>query len=190
MLCAVPALGFAQGRSILEVEPNDAAPSATIARLGDTISGTVNPDDVDYFAVTLEAGTQLELVAARVPFCRDFALLDPDGNRIAFGDCMDSIDTLRVTIPTAGRYLIRVTEFDDAPTVQPMRPYSLLISTQSDVGVSRVINALLAADSRTLDPVFARLLDQQGNGNGVLDVGDVRAYLRTQGRLPARVRQP
>lgn len=62
-----------QGRSTREVEPNDAALTATVAHLGDTISGTINPSDVDYFAVDLEAGAQLELIAAHVPFCRDFA---------------------------------------------------------------------------------------------------------------------
>ena len=78
-----------------EHEPNDEVATATVARMGDTIAGTVNPSDVDYYAVELPAGTQLELIAAPVPFCRDFSFLDPSGNRLAFGDCMDNIDTLR-----------------------------------------------------------------------------------------------
>ncbi|MGH7520419.1 MAG: hypothetical protein ACREMI_03980 [Gemmatimonadales bacterium] len=106
LLLAVSAPAVAQGQATPEAEPNDAAETATLARLGDTISGTINPADVDYFAVELKAGEQLELIAARVPFCRDFSLLDPSGTRLAFGDCIEGIDTLRVTIPVAGRYLI------------------------------------------------------------------------------------
>src|SRR5688572_7448233 len=101
-------LVFSAGRvaaqTVQEHEPNDDARTATVARLGDTIAGIINPDDVDYFAVDLEAGAPLELIAADVPFCRDFSLLDPSGNRLAFGNCMDNIDTLRFTVPVAGRY--------------------------------------------------------------------------------------
>ena len=167
-----------------ESEPNDAAGMATLARLGDTISGLINPDDVDYFAVDLEPGTQLELVAAYVPFCRDFSLLDPSGNRLAFGDCMEGIDTLRFVVPLGGRYLIRVTQFDDAPGERPTRPYSLHIgTTNAALGIEQVVGALLSAAPETLDPAFVQRLDQQGNGNGILDVGDVRAYLRAAGFL-------
>jgi hypothetical protein len=74
-----------------EHEPNDDAATATVARMGDTIAGTVNPSDVDYYAIELAAGTQLELIAAPVPFCRDFSFLDPSGNRLAFGNCMRPI---------------------------------------------------------------------------------------------------
>jgi len=169
-----------QGRAVAEIEPNDGAQTATLARLGDTISGTVNPDDVDYFAVDLEAGTQLELIATPVPFCRDFAFVAPNGNRLAFADCMDGIDTLRITIPERGRYFIRVTQFDDAPTQHPMHPYSLHIGTATPaIDVSSVVAALLTGDSTGLDPSVRRTLDLAGNGNGAVDIGDLRAYLRT-----------
>src|SRR5688572_2934329 len=159
-------------QSTPETEPNDAAGSATLARLGDTISGLMNPDDVDYFAVDLEPGTQLELAAAYVPFCRDFSLLDPSGNRLAFGNCMEGIDTLRFVIAVGGRYLIRVTQFDDAPGERPTRPYSLHIgTTNAALGIEQVVAALLAAAPGTLDPAFVQQLDRQGNGNGILDVG-------------------
>jgi hypothetical protein len=174
----------AQTRSLPEIEPNNAAQTATLAHLGDTISGTVNPDDVDYFAVDLEAGTQLELIGAHVPFCRDFALLNPAGTRLAFGDCMAQVDTLRLTIPVRGRYLIRVTEFDDAPVAQPLRPYSLHIGTNAGtIDIASVASALLG-DRTMLDSTSRQWLDQRGNGNGVLDVGDLRAYLRAKGVLP------
>ena len=167
-----------------EHEPNDDAASATVARMGDTIAGTVNPSDVDYYAVELAAGTQLELIAAPVPFCRDFSFLDPSGNRLAFGNCMDNVDTLRITIPVAGRYLIRVTQFDDAPRDFPLRPYSLHVGTNPAASaLDNVVKALLGADVGGLDPAFVQQLDGLGNGNGVLDVGDLRAYMRAQGLL-------
>src|SRR4051812_35982629 len=135
-----------------EHEPNDEAATATLARMGDTVAGTVNPSDVDYYAVDLEAGTQLELIAAPVQFCRDFSFLDPSGNRMAFGNCMENIDTLRVTIPASGRYLIRVTQFDDTPRDFPLRPYSLHIGTNpAAVDVDRVVKALLGGDVTGLD---------------------------------------
>jgi len=169
-----------------EQEPNDDAATATSARMGDTIAGTVNPSDVDYYAVALAAGTQLELIAAPAQFCRDFAFLDPSGNRMAFGNCMDNIDTLRVTIPATGRYLIRVTQFDDAPRDFPLRPYSLHIGTNpAAIDLDKVVKALLGGDLAGLDAAFVRQLDGLGNGNGVLDVGDLRAYMRAQGLLVA-----
>lgn len=184
LLLAVSAPAVAQGQATPEAEPNDAAETATLARLGDTISGTINPADVDYFAVELKAGEQLELIAARVPFCRDFSLLDPSGTRLAFGDCIEGIDTLRVTIPVAGRYLIRVTQFDDAPGEHPLRPYSLHIGTNPvAIDVARIVNAVLAGDPASLDPAVVQRLDAHGNANGVLDVGDLRAYLRAEGVL-------
>jgi len=169
-----------------EHEPNDDAATATVARMGDTIAGTVNPSDVDYYAVDLTAGTQLELIAAPVQFCRDFSFLDPSGNRLAFGDCMDRVDTLRVTIPATGRYLIRVTQFDDAPGDFPLRPYSLHVGTNPAASnLDKVVKALLGRDVAGLDPAFVQQLDGFGNGNGVLDVGDLRAYMRAQGLLVA-----
>lgn len=167
-----------------EHEPNDDAATATVARMGDTIAGTVNPSDVDYYAVDLEAGTQLELIAAPVQFCRDFSFLDPSGNRLAFGNCMDNIDTLRVTIPASGRYLIRVTQFDDAPRDFPLRPYSLHVGTNPAASqLDRVVKAILGRDLAGLDPGFVQQLDDLGNRNGLLDVGDLRAYMRAQGLL-------
>jgi hypothetical protein len=169
-----------------EHEPNDDAATATVARMGDTIAGTVNPSDVDYYAIELAAGTQLELIAAPVPFCRDFSFLDPSGNRLAFGNCMDNIDTLRITISASGRYLIRVTQFDDAPRDFPLRPYSLHVGTNPAASaLDNVVKALLGGDVAGLDPGFVQQLDEFGNGNGVLDVGDLRAYMRTQGLLVA-----
>lgn len=184
LTCLLLTSGRGAAQTTREREPNDAAPTATLARLGDTIAGIINPDDVDYFAVDLAAGAQVELIAADVPFCRDFSLLDPSGNRLAFGDCMERIDTLRFTVPVAGRYLIRVTEFEDAPGDRPSHPYSLHVGTNpAAIEVEKIVKALLAGDVGTLDPTLVQQLDQFGNGNGRLDVGDLRAYVRAQGLL-------
>ena len=176
--------GPVAAQTVQEHEPNNDASTATVARLGDTIAGVIDPQDVDYFAVDLVAGAPLELIAADVPFCRDFSLLDPSGNRLAFGDCMERIDTLRFTIPATGRYLIRVTQFDDAPGEHPSRPYSMHIGMNpAAIGLNHVIDMLLASGPAPLDSTEMRQIDAQGNRNGVLDVGDVRAYLRATGLL-------
>jgi hypothetical protein len=50
------------------------------------------------------------------------------------------------------------------------------------VSVTDVANALMGL--ATLTPAVVQYLDQHGNNNGVLDVGDLRAFLRAQGQLP------
>jgi hypothetical protein len=47
--------------------------------------------------------------------------------------------------------------------------------------VEDAVNALLGGPA--LSPANAQFLDQQGNRNGIYDVGDLRAFLRAQGRL-------
>jgi hypothetical protein len=49
---------------------------------------------------------------------------------------------------------------------------------------AEVARALLGVAGMTIVPAMVELLDQQGNQNGVLDIGDLRAYLRIQGHLP------
>lgn len=51
-----------------------------------------------------------------------------------------------------------------------------------NVTIAEVSAALLGGPQ--LDPAKIEFLDQLGNKNGMLDVGDLRAYLRSQGRLP------
>ena len=56
------------------------------------------------------------------------------------------------------------------------------------VSTADVASALLGGDSLT--PDVAQYLDSQGNHNGVLDVGDLRAYLRARGQVPPGSHRP
>lgn len=58
-----------------------------------------------------------------------------------------------------------------------------LTVTQPTVSVADAANHLLEAVQ--LAPELLRFLDLQGNRNGRYDVGDFRAFLRSQGQLPA-----
>ena len=50
--------------------------------------------------------------------------------------------------------------------------------------VADIASALLGGPALTAEQV--QYLDSQGNHNGVLDVGDLRAYLRAHGQLAGR----
>jgi hypothetical protein len=180
-----PRLG-AQARVVRESEPNNEAASAGVAVLGDTVMGQINPYDVDYWAIDLRAGMRFQIVARRVPYCRDFALLDTDGTtRLAFGDCMAEIDSLVHVVAGTGRYFLRVTQFDDAPIEHPLRDYAISfgVAEAATAGQAELIQALLTGN--TLQAFLAlQNLDAFGNNNGMLDIGDLRASLRAQNRLP------
>lgn len=190
-LCIHPGAAQAQDPPpIDEREPNNEAGSATIVPPGAVIAGTINPYDVDYWAIEVQAGTRLQIVGADVGFCRDFALLDTDGStRLAFGDCMENIDSLAYVVPATGRYFVRVTQFDDAPIDHPMRPYAMRFTVGPGGGAAgtaaQVVEALLSGTTAGMPLEFVRQLDAQGNANGILDIGDLRAYLRAQALLPA-----
>jgi len=62
------------------------------------------------------------------------------------------------------------------------RSFTLTVS-QATVSVTDAANHLL--ESVHLAPDLLRFLDLQGNRNGRYDVGDFRAYLRSQNQLPA-----
>ena len=70
----------------------------------------------------------------------------------------------------------------DAGGRQGFQAFTLTVN-QPDVSITAAANHLLAGDQ--LDAALQRFLDFQGNHNGRYDVGDFRAYLRAQGRLPA-----
>lgn len=63
-----------------------------------------------------------------------------------------------------------------------LRALTLTVS-QPAVAIADAVNHLL--DGTPLAPDLARFLDLQGNRNGRYDIGDFRAYLRSQGQLPA-----
>ena len=51
-----------------------------------------------------------------------------------------------------------------------------------------VIDALLGGSA--LSAAQVEYLDQLGNNNGILDVGDLRAYLRSRGQLTTNPASP
>ena len=57
---------------------------------------------------------------------------------------------------------------------------------QMTIAVTDIANALMGGTSLTAEQV--QYLDAHGNHNGVLDVGDLRAYLRAQGHLASSAR--
>lgn len=56
------------------------------------------------------------------------------------------------------------------------------------VSVAEIVNFLMGGPP--LSAATVQFLDQNGNRNGQLDVGDLRAYLRTQGQLTAPAAKP
>src|SRR5688572_24901544 len=56
------------------------------------------------------------------------------------------------------------------------------------VSVTAIVDALMGGTP--LSAAAVGFLDQNGNKNGQLDVGDLRAYLRTQGQLTSPVKKP
>jgi hypothetical protein len=61
--------------------------------------------------------------------------------------------------------------------------FTIAVSRQQpgSISIADIANALLGGPALTADQV--QYLDAHGNHNGVLDVGDFRAYLRAQGQL-------
>src|SRR3954468_187653 len=116
-MCAIAAPLAAQHAT--EAEPNDNASTATLVQLGDTISGTVAYNNLDYFAVDLAAGTKLQLVILDGQFCHGFMLVDRDGQKgLREDDCFHETglrDTINYQVPTAGRYYFSIWHQDETP---------------------------------------------------------------------------
>jgi len=103
-----------------EREPNDSPATATRIAIGDSGTGEICPvverptGDVDYWAITAQAGTTLDLAvdAASFGFVGDpiLALYAPDGTtRLAFNnDFIGSDSRLQFSITTTGTYYATV----------------------------------------------------------------------------------
>jgi sugar lactone lactonase YvrE len=95
-----------------EREPNDAPNAAMLASLGEDIDGRIDVEgDVDYYALDLEAGTQLEFSLFPAPALYNPTqwLLDTDGQTLLSShDWESTTHRIRYTIPTTGRYYVRV----------------------------------------------------------------------------------
>ncbi len=101
-----------------EVEPNGDAATAQGITLGTVVTGVAGDENIDLFAVELEAGDELcvELLGMRLGdtlFDPALTLLDPRGFTVASSDdaALSRQDpTLQVRIAEAGRYLLQVGE--------------------------------------------------------------------------------
>jgi hypothetical protein len=104
---------------VAETEPNNSAPTATVAHIGDTIKAAISYQDIDYYAIDMPAGTKLELGLLVRTFCHGLVLWDRDGStRLASRYCMGGAqphDTLYYEIPTTGRYYISITHEEETP---------------------------------------------------------------------------
>jgi len=83
ILTVVPTRVFAQ--QVAETEPNNSRAAASLAHLGDTVSGTMPYLDVDYFAIDLSAGTKLVVTLLNHQFCPEFNLWDSNGKPSIIG---------------------------------------------------------------------------------------------------------
>jgi hypothetical protein len=194
------------GAIIAEIEPNNNATAATPADLGNTVTGDIIPWprsnntydwDEDWYELYLEAGTQLQLdLDARVdgsPLDGRVRLFTRSHGEVASNDDYDGVDShLWYDIPATDHYYVVVS----GGLGGPGHFYRLKISTGAAPApppaappqlptVAYVAHALLGIPGASLAPAISDYLDQQGNGNGLLDVGDFRAYLKSQGSLPA-----
>jgi hypothetical protein len=101
--------------TVAESEPNDSLTTADPVALGDTVTGTINPTgDVDYFVLTIPAGTWLDLdVDANQigsPLDPVMALFTGDGSAmLAYSDDADGLDPhIRYSIATTGSYIVGI----------------------------------------------------------------------------------
>jgi streptogramin lyase len=113
-----PALSRAMGATVTEAEPNDSAPDATPITLEDTASGAIGvPDDIDFFAINLTAGTLLTLdvdaQALGSPLDPVIGFFDTDGTTLlAVNDDSDGLDSyLEVTAAVTGTYYVAIVDY-------------------------------------------------------------------------------
>jgi sugar lactone lactonase YvrE len=120
--------------TVAESEPNDSASVANPVVVGDVITGTINPtNDEDWFAVTLTAGTVVDLdVDAEVlgsPLDPILGLINPAADTLlAFNDDSDGLDShITFQITTTARYFVAIADFSGAGSSS--HSYTLKITT-------------------------------------------------------------
>ncbi|MBI5092365.1 MAG: pre-peptidase C-terminal domain-containing protein [Candidatus Hydrogenedentes bacterium] len=101
-----------------EKEPNNDLAGAEVVPLGSTINGVITSEDVDYFAVNLDAGARLtaEVEALRLGgqlFDPKLRLFDAGGHELVSEDdtgLMAQDAAVVFTAPAAGRFVLAVSE--------------------------------------------------------------------------------
>jgi hypothetical protein len=99
-----------------ELEPNDGPANAMLVTLADTIGGSIGREgDVDFFAIDLNAGTQLDAdvdITGSALYNPTFGLFATDGiTPLVTHDWESQEYRLRYTIQTTGRYYLRVANY-------------------------------------------------------------------------------
>ncbi len=111
---AIATMAIRQDR---QSEPNNQFASVNEAELGDVVDGRIDrPGDLDVFALTVAAGTalDLELAARSIGSLLDptLSLSDECGTRLAYHiDADGSGSRIHFTVPSYGRYFISVRGF-------------------------------------------------------------------------------
>lgn len=125
-------------RARLESESNNAASSATPMTLGDTVSGALLPyGDVDFFALDLNAGTNLRLdLAVSALGCNALpllTLLSPNGTQLVQETSSPVGGTfnpwIEYPIASSGRYLVSVSSWGSTPAWAGLPCYFLRSGT-------------------------------------------------------------
>ena len=101
-----------------ETEPNDATTNATPITLGDTVLAAISSGtDVDYYRVTLTAGTTviIDVDATSIGSTLDgmAELFSETGTSLAFNDDENGLDPLiEYSVATTGTYFVKIMPFD------------------------------------------------------------------------------
>jgi hypothetical protein len=112
---AVAPCAWAQGgTTVVEREPNDSPATATPIAIGDAFTGQISSSgDLDYFAIDVTAGSQLQ-IAGRSDMSMGIGLVDRDGKTwLAWIPSRVEYDApLKYPITVSGRYYISVERWD------------------------------------------------------------------------------
>jgi hypothetical protein len=106
------------GAVVPEVEPNNTAATATRVAVGDDVVGRINPaNDVDWFAIDLEADTRVsfEVFASRLgsPLDSYLELYDVDGTTLLMANDDAEVYDSRIVfdVRETGRYYIAIDDY-------------------------------------------------------------------------------
>lgn len=158
-------LGVNRNPVVSEVEPNSDFASPQVVSLNSTIDGTVQNEDVDYFAVDLKAGQTISVELEGLRHAVDYNFFDPsvsiyDSERFEVASCDDSallrqdcICSYKAT--KDGRFVIEVREAAYAGSDECL--YRLHIN-----GQTRPIT-VMPAGGQPGEMLNATLIDDLGN---------------------------
>lgn len=133
------------------LEPNDDSEDASLLNDGESLSLQICAEDIDYFAIELEAGQRARVSVIHDPAQADIDVyfLDTDAlEPLAEGTTLDPIETVAATAPADGVYFVEVLGFQS----EDVGPYNLTLELcQNDLfdpndsaeDASRLLSGLL-----------------------------------------------